>query len=129
MFLLDYLPLAGPGLQPLRPFQRLPRRRVQRDQQGAGGGGAGRMAPPPQVALCARHRATCMQRGAEHCCHRAHEGHRMDMAQVRVGARALRAWLQPTPPAGAGSAAASQAARGSPSARECPHSRTPSPGA
>ena len=26
MFLLDYLPPAGPGRQPLRPFQRLPRR-------------------------------------------------------------------------------------------------------
>ena len=98
-FLWDYLPLAGPGLQPLRPFQRLPRRRVQRHRQGAGGGGVGRVAPPPWVALCARHRAppcaACVQRGAEHYCQRAHEGHGMDAAQARVAAQALRAWLQP----------------------------------
>ena len=88
VFLLDYLPPTGPGLQPLRPFQRLPCRRVQCDRQGAGGGGVGRVAPPPQVALCARHRAppcvTCVQRGAEHCCQRAHEGHRMDATQARA---------------------------------------------
>ena len=93
VFLLDYLPPAGPGQQPLRPFQRLPRRRVQHDRRGAGGGDADRVAPPPQVALCARHRAppcaACVQRGAEHCCQRAHEGHRMDAAQARVAARAL----------------------------------------
>ena len=74
VFLLDYLPPAGPGQQPLRPFQRLPRRRVQRDRRGAGGGDADRVAPPPQVALCARHRAppcaACVQQGAEHCCQR-----------------------------------------------------------
>ena len=111
VFRLDYVPPLGPRLQPLRPFQRLPRRRVQRDRQGAGGGGAGRVAPPLQVALCARHRAppraACVQRGAKHCCQRAHEGHRMDAGQSRVAARALRAWLQPAQPAGAGSAAAS----------------------
>ena len=45
MFPLDSFPPAGPGLQPLRPFQRLPRRRVQRDRQGAGEGGAGRATP------------------------------------------------------------------------------------
>ena len=95
-------------MQPLRPFQRLPRRRVQRDRQGAGGGGAGRAAPPPRVGLCARHRAppyaACVQRGAEHCCQRAHEGHRMDAVHARVAARAPRAWLQS---AGGGSVAAS----------------------
>ena len=134
VFLLDYLPPAGPGQQPLRPFQRLPRRRVQRDRRGAGGGDADRVAPPPQVALCARHRAppcaACVQRGAEHCCQRAHEGHRMDAAQARVAARALRAWLQPARPAGAGPVAASQAARGSPSARKRPRpqSQSSSPG-
>ena len=131
VFLLDYLPPAGPGQQPLRPFQRLPRRRVQRDRRGAGGGDADREAPPPQVALCARHRAppcaACVQRGAEHCCQRAHEGHRMDAAQARVAARALRAWLQPARPAGAGPVAASQAARGSPSARKRPRARSSSP--
>ena len=42
MFLLDYLPPAGPGQQPLRPFERLPRRRVRRDRHGAGGGGGPR---------------------------------------------------------------------------------------
>ena len=112
MSLLDYLPPAGPGRQPLRPFQRLPRRRVQRDRHGAGDGGAGRAVAPPQVALCARHWAPpCAagaQRGAEHCCRRAHEGHRMDAAQGRVAARALRAWLQPAPPSGAETAVASQ---------------------
>ena len=49
VFLLDYLPTLGPGRQPLRLFQRLPHRRVQRDQQGAGGTGAGRAAPWPCV--------------------------------------------------------------------------------
>ena len=131
VFLLDYLPPAGPGLQPLRPFQRLPRRRVQRDRQGAGGGGVGRVAPPPRVALCARHRAppcaACVQRGAEHSYQRAHEGHRMDAAQARVAAQALRAWLQPAQPAGVGSVAASQAAQGTPSARKRPRSQSPSP--
>ena len=131
VFLLDYLPPAGPGQQPLRPFQRLPRRRVQRDRRGAGGGDADRVAPPPQVALCARHRAppcaACVQRGAEHCCQRAHEGHRMDAAQARVAARALRAWLQPARPAGAGPVAAFQAARGSPSARKRPRPQSSSP--
>ena len=131
VFLLDYLPPAGPGQQPLRPFQRLPRRRVQRDRRGAGGGDADRVAPPPQVALCARHWAppcaACVQRGAEHCCQRAHEGHRMDAAQARVAARALRAWLQPARPAGAGPVAASQAARGSPSARKRPRPQSSSP--
>ena len=72
VFPLDYLPPAGLGLQPLRPLQRLPRRLVQRNQQGAGGGGAGRVAPPPRVALCAQHWAppcaACVQRGAEHRC-------------------------------------------------------------
>ena len=131
VFLLDYLPPAGPGQQPLRPSQRLPRRRVQRDRRGAGGGDADRVAPPPQVALCARHRApscaACVQRGAEHCCQRAHEGHRMDAAQARVAARALRAWLQPARPAGANPVAASQAARGSPSARKRPRPQSSSP--
>ena len=92
VFLLDYLLPAGPGLQPLRPFQRLTRRRVQRNRQGAGGGFVGRVAPPPRVALCARHRAppcaACVQRGAEHCFQQAHEGHRMDAAQARGGASA-----------------------------------------
>ena len=82
VFLLDYLPPAGPGQQPLRPFQRLPRRRVQRDRRGAGGGDADRGAPPPQVALCARHRAppcaACLQRGAwtrhKHAWRREHCG-------------------------------------------------------
>ena len=131
VFLLDYLPPAGPRQQPLRPFQRLLRRQVQRDRHGAGGGGAGRVAPPPRVALCARHWAppcaACVQRGAEHCCQRAHEGHRMDAAQARVAAQALRAWLQPEQPSGAGSVAASQAARDSPSARKRPHSQSSSP--
>ena len=53
VFLLDYLLPAGPGPQPLRPFQRMPRRRVQRNRQGARGGGVGHVAPPPRVALCA----------------------------------------------------------------------------
>ena len=65
----------------------------------------GCVAAPPRVALCALHRAppcaACVQRGAEHCCQQAHEGHRMDAAQ------APRAWLQPAQPAGAGSVAAS----------------------
>ena len=91
----------------------------------------GRVAPPPRVALCARHRAppcaACVQRGAEHCYQRAQEGHRMDAAQARVAAQALRAWLQPAQPAGAGSVAASQAAQGSPSARKHPRSQSPSP--
>ena len=131
MFLLDYLPPAGPGRQPLRPFQRLPRRLVQRDRHGAGDGSAGRAAAPPQVALCARHRAppcaACAQRGAEHCCRRAHEGHRMDAAQARVAARALRAWLQPAPPAGAGPAVASQPVRDPPRGRKRSRSRSSSP--
>ena len=130
MFLLDYLPPAGPGRQPLRPFQRLPRRLVQRDRHGAGDGSAGRAAAPPQVALCARHRAppcaACAQRGAEHCCRRAHEGHRMDAAQARVAARALRAWLQPAPPAGAGPAVASQPVRDPPRGRKRSRSRSSS---
>ena len=99
VFLSDYLPPPEPGLQPLRPFKRLPLRRVQRDRQGEGGGGVGRVAPLPRAALCARHRdppcAACVQRGAEHCSQRAHEGHRMDAARARVAAQALRAWLQP----------------------------------
>ena len=131
MFLLDYLPPAGPGRQPLRPFQRLPRRLVQRDRHGAGDGSAGRAAAPPQVALCARHRApqcaACAQRGAEHYCRRAHEGHRMDAAQARVAARALRAWLQPAPPAGAGPAVASQPVRDPPRGRKRSRSRSSSP--
>ena len=131
MFLLDYLPPAGPGRLPLRPFQRLPRRQVQRDRHGAGDGGAGRAVAPPQVALCARHRAppcaACAQRGAEHCCRRAHEGHRMDAAQARVAARALRAWLQPAPPAGAGPAVASQPARDPLRGRKRSRSRSSSP--
>ena len=102
VFLLESLPPAGPGVLPLRPFQRLPSRRVQHDRQGPGGGGAGRVAPPPRVALCARHRAppcaACVQGGAEHCCQRAHQGHRMDAAQARVVAQALRAWLQRAQP-------------------------------
>ena len=114
--------------QGLRPFRRLPRRGVRRDRQGAGGGGAGRVAPPLRVALCARHQAApcaaCVQRGAEHFCQRAHKGHRMDAAQARVAAQALRAWLQPAQPAGAGSVAASQAAQGSPSARKHARSRS-----
>ena len=122
MFLLDYLPPAGPGRQPLRPFQRLPRRQVQRDQHGAGDGGVGRAVAPPQVAPCARHRAppcaACAQRGAEHCCRRAHEGHRMDAAQARVAARALRAWLQPATSAGVGPAVASQPVRDPPRGRK-----------
>ena len=88
----------------------------------------GRVAPPPRVALCARHRAppcaACAQRGAEHCRQRAHEGHRMDAAQARLAAQALRAWLQPAQPAKAGSVAASEAAQGSPSARKRPRSRS-----
>ena len=131
MFILDYLPPSGPGQQPLRPFERLPRRRVQRDGQGAGGGGVGRVALLPRVAMCARHRgppcAACVQRGAEHWCQRAHEGQRMGAAQAPVAARALRPWLQPAQLAGTGSAVASQAARGSPSARKCPRSQSPSP--
>ena len=131
MFLLDYLPPAGPGRQPLRPFQRLPRRQVQRDRHGAGNGGAGRAVAPPQVALCTRHRAppcaACAQRGAEHCCRRAHEGHRMDAAQARVAARALRAWLQPALPAGAGPAVASQPVRDPPRVRKRSRSRSSSP--
>ena len=125
VFLLNYLPPPAPGLQPLRPFQRLPRQRLQHDRQGAGGGGEGRVAPLPRVALCARHRAppcaACVQRGTEHCCQRAHKGQRMDAAQ------ALRAWLQPAQPAGAGSVAATQATRGSQSVRKRPRSRSPSP--
>ena len=131
MFLLDYLPPAGPGRQPLRPFQRLPRRQVQRDRHGAGDGGAGCAVAPPQVAQCARHRAppcaACAQRGAEHCCRRAHKGHRMDAAQAHVAARALRAWLQPAPPAGAGPAVASQPARDPPRGRKRSRSRSSSP--
>ena len=130
VFLLDYLPPAGPGQQPLRPFQRLPHRRGLHDRHGAGGGGAARGAPSPRVALCARHRAppcaACVQPGSEHRCRRTHEGHRTDAAQGRVGARALRACLQPTQPAEAGSVAASQAARGSPSARQRPRSQSSS---
>ena len=84
MFLLDFFPPAGPGLQQLRPFQRLPRRQVQRNRHGAAEGGAGRVAAPPRVAVCAKHPAppcaACTQRGAEHYCRRAHEGHRMDAA-------------------------------------------------
>ena len=86
----------------------------------------GRVAPPPRVALCARHRAppcaACVQRGTEHCCQRAHEGHRK------------RAWRRKRcrrgcgpQPAGAGSMAAAQAARGSPSARKRPRAQSPSP--
>ena len=131
MFLLDYLPPAGPGRQPLRPFQRLPRRLVQRDRHGAGDGSAGRAAAPPQVAPCARHRAppcaACAQRGAEHCCRRVHEGHRMDAAQARVAARALRALVQPAPPAGAGPAVASQPVRDPPRGRKRSRSRSSSP--
>ena len=50
----------------------------------------------------------------------------MDAAQARVAARALWAWLQPAQPAGAGPVAASQAARGSPSARKRPRSQSSS---
>ena len=84
MLLLDYFLPVGPGLRPLRPFQRLPRRQVQRNRQGASEGGAGRAAVPPHVAVCPKHQAppcaACAQRGAEHCCRRAHEGRKMDAA-------------------------------------------------
>ena len=51
----------------------------------------------------------------------------MDAAQARVAARALRAWLQPARPTGAGPVAASQAARVSPSARKRPRPQSSSP--
>ena len=66
VFLLDYLPPAGPRPQPLRPVRRLPRRRVQRDRQGAGGGGVGRGAPRASGGyVCATPGpALCRQRAA-----------------------------------------------------------------
>ena len=51
----------------------------------------------------------------------------MDAAQARVAARALRAWLQPAPPAGAGPAVASQPVRDPPRGRKRPCSRSSSP--
>ena len=39
--------------------------------------------------------AARVQRGTEHYCQRAHEGHRMDKVQARVAAQAVQAWLQP----------------------------------
>ena len=89
----------------------------------AGGCSATGAGPEAGTRTC----AACVQRGAEHCCQRAHEGHHMDAAQARVAARALRAWLQPARPAGAGPVAASQAARGSPSARKRPRPQSSSP--
>ena len=60
--------------------------------------------------VCARHRAlpyaAFVQRGVEHSCQRAHEGHCMDGAQARVAAQAQ--------PAAAGFVVASQATRVSP---------------
>ena len=58
VFLLDYFPPAGPGLQPLRPFWRLPHRRLQRNRQGGGNGGAGRVATRTLGTSC-----TCPQIG------------------------------------------------------------------
>ena len=96
MFLLDYFPRAGPGLWPPRPFQRLPRRQVQRKRQGAGNGGMIQAAALARVALCMTHGvppcAACTQRGAEHSYRHA--------AQAHMAARALQAWLQPAEPAG-----------------------------
>ena len=101
VFVLDYFRPAGPGQRPLRPFERLPRRQVQRGRQGAGNGEAGPAEGPRRATLCAKHRAppcaVCRQRGAEHCCQRAHEGHRMDAGQAQAAARVMRAWLQPAP--------------------------------
>ena len=106
VFLLDYFPPAGPGLQPLWPFHRLLRWQVQCNRQVAGNGGAGRAAapPPPPVGLCAKHWvppcAVCMHRSTEHCCRRANEGHKMDATHALMVARVLRTWLQHAHPAG-----------------------------
>ena len=96
-----------------------------------GNAGARRAVAPPQVALCARHRAllcaACAQRGADHWSWRAHEGHCMDATQARVAVRALRAWLQPAPPAGPGPAVAPLPVWDPPRGRKCSRSRSSSP--
>ena len=71
MFLLDYFQPAGPGQQPLWPFQRLYCRQVLRNRHGACRGGAGGVAALQHVAVCVQYRAppcaACAQQGAEHC--------------------------------------------------------------
>ena len=98
--------------------------------KGGGGGGAARRSPitpsrDPSQSVRDFNRPLprlLVRRRAEHCCRRAHEGHRMDAAQAHVAARALRAWLQPAPPAGAQPAVASQPVRDPP--RSCKRSRS-----
>ena len=51
----DYFPPAGPGLQPLRPYPRLPCWRVHWDRQKAGDGGEGMAVAPLRVDVCAKH--------------------------------------------------------------------------
>ena len=119
-FLNDYLPRPLGGRAPLRPFQQA---RPQRPRcppaqppppvrpagapraLGRGLGTVRVLCPAHGAATCAARAAT--GQGIKYCCSLGHEGHRLEPAAQRAGARALRAWLQarqqvhpPAPPPG-----------------------------